>query len=243
MVHSVQHVMSGASGIVFDKDGTLIDLDARWVPLFSTLIERLAERCEDSSLIEDLATVLGIDDGRLVPDGPAAVDTAEQIIGRVVAELVDRDHQHDEAQHAVHAVARDAMGAVGPIEAIGDITGAWSVFRSAGLGVGVATSDDRANTITELTDLGVIDLVDTLRCADDGGPVKPDPAVLTSVAAEWNCSVGALVFVGDSRNDMVTARAAGCGFIVRCDPDSAPRWASEADAMIASIDDLVGEWV
>lgn len=236
---SVAAVMSGARGVVFDKDGTLIDLDARWVPVVSTLIERLAKRCSDPSLVADLAVVLGIEDGRLVPDGHAAVDTSDQIIGHVVAELVDRGQEHAEAQNAVDSVVRDAMGAVGPIQAIGDLIGSLGVMRSAGLPLGVATSDDRANTITELTDLGAIDLVDTLRCADDGGPVKPDPAVLTSVAAEWGCDIGALVFVGDSRNDMATARAAGCGFVVRCHLDRAPSWAPEADAVVASIDELV----
>lgn len=232
-------VMSNVRGIVFDKDGTLVDLDARWVPVFTTLIERLADRFNDPSLIVHLAGVLGIDGRRLVPDSPAAVDTASQIIGRVVNELVDRGIAVAEAHDAVTAVVAQSMGAVGSVEAIGDLVAALGAMRAAGIRIGVATSDDRANTIIELTDLGAIELVDTFRCADDGGPVKPDPVVLTSVADEWGCNVRELVFVGDSRNDMATAEAAGCGFVARCDRDSAPDWASYADAVVASIDELV----
>jgi phosphoglycolate phosphatase len=232
-------VMSGVRGLVFDKDGTLIDLDARWVPAFNRLIGSLADRCDDPSLVGGLAALLGLDGDRLVADGPAAVDTIEQIISRVMAELVDRGRSPDHAEKMVGAAVGDALAAVGSIEAIGELVVSLRAMRAGGLCVGVATSDDRANTVTELTDLGAIDLVDTMRCADDGGPVKPDPGVLTSIAAEWGIAVSELVFVGDSRNDMHTARAAGCSFVARCDRDRWPRWTIEADAIVSSIDELV----
>ncbi len=235
----VAALMSGVRGVVFDKDGTLIDLDARWVPVFSRLIDRLSDRCDDPSLVDGLAELLGIDGDRLVPDGPAAVDTAEQIIGRVVAGLVERGHDASTASEMVVTIASDAITAFGPVRPIGDVAASLAVLRGSGLRIGVATSDDRANTLTELTDIGMIDLVDSMRCADDGGPVKPDPAVLTSIATDWGVEACELVFVGDSRNDMDTARAAGCSFVARCDMDRVPDWADAADAVIASTGELV----
>ena len=236
---SVARLMSSVRGVVFDKDGTLIDLDARWVPVFTTLIDRLADRCDDQSLVASLSNRLGIDGDRLVPDGCAAVDTSEQIFGRVIAELVERGHDAAAAAEMVGSAAADAMTSAGPVQPIGDVAGALTTLRASGRRVGVATSDDRANTVSELTDLGVIDLVDAMRCADDGGPVKPDPAVLTSIANDWGVDAHALVFVGDSRNDMETARSAGCSFVARCDLDRVPRWASDADAVIASTGELI----
>ena len=104
----------------------------------------------------------------------------------------------------------------------------------------MATSDDRANTIDELTELGVIDLVDTVRCADDDGPIKPDPRVLTGFASEWGCDVGRIVFVGDSHNDMATAQSAGCRFVHRGDADRIPTWALQgADAVVGAVSELV----
>ena len=232
-------LLSSVRGVVFDKDGTLIDLDARWVPVFTMLVDRLAGSCDDPSLVRGLSELLGIDGGRLVPDGPAAVDTAEQIIDRVIARLVERGHESSDAEKRVVKVAADAVSAFGPVQPLGDVAASLLALRASGLRVGVATSDDRANTVSELTDLGVVDLVDTMRCADDGGPVKPDPAVLSSIATEWSVAASELVFVGDSLNDMATARAAGCSFVARCDPDRVPDWADAADAVVASIDELV----
>lgn len=236
---AVAALMSSVRGVVFDKDGTLIDLDARWVPVFSTLIERLAGRCDDPTLSEGLSNLLGLDGDRLVPDGRAAVDTAEQIISGVVVELVERGHDATAAAELVGTAAAEAVTEFGQVRPIGDVVGSLTALRGSGLRVGVATSDDRANTLTELTDLGMIDLVDAMRCADDGGPVKPDPAVLTSIATDWGIEAGELVFVGDSRNDMETARAAGCSFVARCDLDRMPDWAGDADVAVASISELV----
>jgi phosphoglycolate phosphatase len=239
MSSSVAAAMSAARGVVFDKDGTLIDLDARWVPAFNALIGRLAARCDDLTMVDELAESLGIDGDRLVADGPAAVDTAAQIIDRVVVTLATRGHEVEAATRMVNSIVVDIGGALGPVAAIGNLTTSLTALRALGLSVGVATSDDRANTVAELTDLGVADLVDTLRCADDGTPTKPDPRVLTSIADEWSHRAGDLVFVGDSRNDMETARAAGCPFIARCDSGRTPTWAADADAVIDSIDRLV----
>lgn len=242
-MRSLSDVMIAKLGVVFDKDGTLVDLDTRWTPAFTALVDRVAARCDDPSLVADLKQSLGIEGQRLVPDSPAAVDTVEQITARVVAELTGRGHDAAAANDIVRAIVSDIGSALGPTAPIGDLAASLTALCDAGLRVGVATSDDRANTVAELTELGIIDLVDTLRCADDGGPVKPDPAVLTSIASEWGHHVGELVFVGDSRNDMDTAHAAGCPFVARCDDGQAPTWTSDADAVVTSIDQLVARLV
>ena len=107
---TVARTMATACGVVFDKDGTLIDLDARWKPWFTDLVDRLAARCGDASLVAALSATLGIDDTGLVADGPAAVDTTEQIIARIVDELVARRHELREAQELVRAVVVEAGG-------------------------------------------------------------------------------------------------------------------------------------
>ena len=78
-----------------------------------------------------------------------------------------------------------------------------------------------------------------MRCGDDDGPVKPDPMVLVSIADELGIDPAGLLFVGDSRQDLATARAAGSPFVARCDPDHPPRWVGEADAVIADVAELV----
>ena len=231
-------VMAGAVGIVFDKDGTLFDLDARWYPYFSGIIDDVAERLGDASLSAVLTGLLGVAEGGLVIDGLAAVGSVSEIGTRVIEELVSLGHDPDLARAAVgDAVALERFGPVAPI---GDIAGTLRALADTGLRLAIATSDGVANTRDELVahDLAVV--FDPVRCADDGGPVKPDPAVLLEIAAAWNVAPSDIVFVGDSRQDLATAQAAGTRFVARCDPTATPTWVSaEADAVVADISELV----
>ena len=69
----------------------------------------------------------------------------------------------------------------GPLVPLGDVASAMRSLAAGGAQLGVATADNRDNTLVELERLGVIHLVGELRCGDDRGPVKPDPEVLWSI--------------------------------------------------------------
>ena len=82
---------------------------------------------------------------------------------------------------------------------------------------------------------------DVIRGAAPGFPYKPDPAAALAIAAEMALPPAAFVFVGDTRIDMETARAAGMfpvgvlwGF-----RDAAELEASGAAALIASPRELL----
>ena len=85
-----------------------------------------------------------------------------------------------------------------------------------------------------------------MRCGDDGGPVKPDPEVLWSLAGELGVEPSRLLFVGDSVQDLQTARAAGMSFVAVVanplpadHPDHPSPAAIAADAWVATISELV----
>ncbi|WP_395154911.1 alpha/beta fold hydrolase [Ilumatobacter sp.] len=231
-------VMAGAAGVVFDKDGTLFDLDARWYPFFSGIIDDVAERLGDESLPVVLTKLLGVTEGGLVIDGLAAVGSVSEIGTRIIEELVSLGHDSDLARATVGEAAADAR--FGPVAPIGDIAGTLRALADRGFRLGIATSDGVVNTRDELVAHDLVDVFDPVRCADDGGPVKPDPAVLLQIAAEWNVAPADIVFVGDSRQDLATAQSAGTRFVARCDPTATPTWAAAAaDAVVGDIAELV----
>jgi phosphoglycolate phosphatase len=233
---AVIELVHRARGIVFDKDGTLVDLDARWVPFFRSFIDVIARECDDPALVFDLESALGVAAERLVADGPAAVEAEHQIKARARDVAVARGHSCSEAALAVStAASQSSFGALAPL---GDISGTMHALASTGRHIGVATSDSRRNTIADLTMLGVFDRVEVVLCGDDGGPVKPDPGVLLEIARRWGLGPDQLLFVGDSRQDLLTARAGGIAFVAVHDPR---RGASllDADASIATVEELV----
>lgn len=231
-------IMSSATSVVFDKDGTLVDLDARWAPYFSHCIEHVARELGDTMLVAMLNELLGLDDRGLVPDGPAAVDTAGQLVDRAAGALVARGHDRDAAMNAF--IEASAGADFGPLEPLGDVGGALRRLHADGLFLGIATSDGRSNTLVELDSLGIGELIDAIRCGDDARAVKPDPSVLTGIAAECGCSPGEVVFVGDSRQDLATAAAAGTQFVARCAPGRVPSWVTDnAVTAILGVEELV----
>ncbi len=231
-------IMASASSIVFDKDGTLVDLDARWAPYFSHYVEHVARQLGDATLVAMVNELIGIDARGLVPEGPAAVETAGQIVDRVAGALVARGHDREAAMAA--SIEAAAHAEYGPLEPLGDVARALRDLRADGLFLGIATSDDRANTLVELDQLGISELIDSIRCGDDACAVKPDPAVLTGIAAECGCSPGEVVFVGDSRQDLAAAVAAGTQFVARCDPGRVPSWVTDnAVTAILGVEELV----
>lgn len=229
-------LMGPVRGIAFDKDGTLVDLDARWLPFFVRIINHAATGVGDPTLADRLRSILGVAEAGLVPDGPAAVETLDQILDRMVGQLVASGVDREQAIEIV-GVADVGIGH-GPLRPLGPVGVTLGALRDR-YPLAVATSDGRRNTTAELEALGVTALIDTMRCGDDDGAVKPDPLVLVSIAAEFGIEPAALLFVGDSRQDLATARAAGSPFVARCDHDRMPGWAVEADAVIADIGELV----
>jgi phosphoglycolate phosphatase len=229
-------VLRGRRGIVFDKDGTLVELHARWVPFFRGFAGDVAAHWGSGILEEELLAVLGVDAARLVPDGPAAVETGRQVRDRLVHELVARGGEPAAARSLVERAYGRARH--GPIVPLGDVVAAFEAFSARGVSIGVATSDDRTTTIGELEVLGVTAHVSALRCGDDAGPAKPDPDVLLSICAQWSLPPSAVVFVGDSRQDLDTARAAGVAFVAVEDDAAANGLGGHADARITSVDVL-----
>ncbi len=235
----IREVMEPIQAVVFDKDGTLIDLNARWAPYFNRFIDDLARSLGDPAAAPKLKHLLGIEARLLLPDSVAAVETEQRMAERIVAELAPRGHDAEAAMRAIDDV--DCMDHLGPLQPIGPVTAALESLANSGYLLGVATSDERANSVRELAELGIDQLIGWLRCGDDDGPVKPDGQVLVGLARHFDCPVDTLLFVGDSEQDMATARASGSKFVVRCDPAAPPGWVDQADGAIADIGELLDD--
>jgi phosphoglycolate phosphatase len=221
-------------GIVFDKDGTLADLERRWVPFFGQIIATVARHGGDPAAETSLAAALGVGPDRLEPGSPAAVKSEGELLAIAVEHLTGRGWPADDAVAAIIAGVEAAT--FGPLVPLGDVVGAMTSL-TVRFQLGVATSDNRANTVEELTALGVSDLLTALHCGDDGKGVKPDPEVLWGISRGWGLEPPELLFVGDSEQDLATARAAGCPFVA-VDTNGPSMLTRSADAWVTSIDEL-----
>lgn len=197
------------SGILFDKDGTLIDYQASWAPT-NLGAGRLAAR-GDAELAARLLTVAGVDPttGYAVSDGLLASGNTEDVAQAWVeagaqfgmAELTDR----------LDTLFRSAVVAAVPVC---DLAALFVGLSDRGLALGIASSDSEAAVAATADRFGLEPHLAFLCGYDSGHGAKPGRGMVDGFCAATGVPADAVAVVGDSSHDMHMAAAAGAGLRV-----------------------------
>jgi phosphoglycolate phosphatase len=227
-------------GILFDKDGTLINFDATWPRLYEILALDLAGG--DSARAETMLVEGGFDPAtRRVRSGStlAAGNTID--IARLwFPELAPEPHRAMVARIDAAFYENGIRYSV-PVPGLAATLAALS---ANGYAMGVATSDGTAGTRAALQALGVAAHLPHVFGYDSVARPKPAPDMVHAFAAATGLDPAEIVVVGDNNHDLAMARAAGAGAAigVLTGNSSADDLAGLADAVLASIGDLP-EWL
>jgi phosphoglycolate phosphatase len=233
--------------IIFDKDGTLIDFTATWVPLIRKRVAFLLKALGRNGELEAfLLKSWGIDpiSGRVDPRGPCPVSprSDEIIIGTMA--LYQHGYPWDEAKQWVNQAfdqadaTSDRKEMLKPVEGIQPLL---SRLKKKGFFLALATSDERRDTEAMLNALDMEGLFDIVLCAGDVSPPKPHPEAILNICRQLSISPQEAIFVGDTVADMMMGRGAGVALTVGIlEGGVTPRVELEkvADLVIDSIRDL-----
>ncbi len=231
MTASSHDVLDGVDAVVFDKDGTLIDVHATWGPAMVTI---LTELVSDAASQRRAAAAIGVDLdlAQLADDSPVIAETNAEIaarlsvaLGRNSAELTTQLEQ---------LVTRHVVESVTPLPGVQKMLESLS---EAGLWLGVATNDGERSARKQVDRLGWSDLFDNVFGYDSGHGGKPGPGMVKASAEEAGCGVGRTVMVGDTLTDIAAATAAGCRSIL-IDPTG--RLGSAATLVVDSPSQIAG---
>lgn len=196
--------MSRPRAVVFDKDGTLIDVHLTWGPVFARVVPAVAgvDADEAAAALElDLAT------GRMAEESVIIAGSNAEI-AQVIADVTGRSP--DEVLAVLEPMIDElAAEHAQPLPATEPVLEALS---SAGVWQGVATNDGVVAAERQLEHLGWRRHFASVLGYDSGFGTKPDPGMLHESARRAGVEVGDLLFVGDTETDRRTAAAAGCGF-------------------------------
>lgn len=225
--------------VAFDKDGTLIDLDAAWGPAAMSWVENAARG--DAGLAESLATELGLDlgSGRLVPGGIFAVGTVAHLYETTLEVLRANGLAEAEARMVASAARTSSAiaGESGNLVPLGDVTGTFRALKEAGIRIAIVSSDDRSAIDSAVIALGVGSLLDAVVSGDEGLDPKPAPDALLEAALRMGVDPGHMLYVGDSWVDAAAGRAAGvAGTVLVGDPPFDAR--EVASVVVAAVDSL-----
>ncbi len=222
-------------GVLFDKDGTLIDFHLTWGPTVHAMITTLA--AGDPGLMAAQAEALhfSLADRRFHATSPlVAGSTADY--GRRWADALGRDDLD------VLKAEIDALSASESLKALTPIAEPQVVFaalRAMGLRIGVATNDSERSARRQIEALGIAPHVDFVAGYDSGHGGKPDPGMVLAFARWLGAPASRIAMVGDSLHDLAAARAAGAVAVaVLSGPADRAALEPHADFVIAHIGDL-----
>jgi phosphoglycolate phosphatase len=94
-----------------------------------------------------------------------------------------------------------------------------------------------------LTDLEIQSFFDVVQGSGSGLPMKPDPAPLLSILRNLDVAAERALYVGDSKTDVATARAAGVPVaLVKCGYTAVPATTLGADWVVESLAEVPSIW-
>jgi phosphoglycolate phosphatase len=197
------------AGILFDKDGTLLDYVKSWVPVNYELA-RIAAR-GDETLARVLLQAGGMDpdSGHVAPDSLlAAGNTVEIADGMVRAGAPFTAEELTTLFDGLFACSADYAVPVT------DLCAFFAGLHAKGYRLGVASSDNERSIRETAKRFGFENYLHYVAGYDSGYGVKPEPGMVLGFCAATGLTPDQVVVVGDNNHDMHMGRNAGVGLTV-----------------------------
>jgi phosphoglycolate phosphatase len=197
---------SPIKGILFDKDGTLLDFHLSWAEINRHAAAHAAQG--DAEFCDRLLAIGGLDartgrynSGSLLAAGSAA-DVARAWVAAgspfSIATLTGN----------LDAIFRSGVHQVVPVT---DLAALFAGLKTRGLKLGVASSDSEAAIHMTLARFACSDQIDFVAGYDSGYGHKPEPGMLLAFANQTGLMPADIAMVGDNWHDMELAQRARAG--------------------------------
>jgi len=210
------HIIKHIDLLVFDKDGTLIDLYVYWSNMIKLRAEGICSyyKLDSSKHEEKLMFEMGVDIHRkeLRPDGPVGLlpravvqKAAEKYLERLDCPDVNRIcfrifKEVDEK--SLSLLDRFIKPLKGAIELL-------RLIKSRDCKIAIATTDKTERAKLAMRFLGIEDLIDLVVGADKVKNSKPAPDILDIIVKDLDIEPLNSVMVGDAKTDIQMGISAG----------------------------------
>lgn len=222
-------------GLLFDKDGTLLDFHASWQPVNDIAIKFAANG--DRALEVKLRAAGGLHPvtGLAQPNTLLAAGSTREIAAAFIAAgspfvLADLVFEID---RIFRAGAQTAVPVL-------DLAAYFAKLKVVGYALGIASSDSEAAIRATAERFGFAHLIDFIAGYDSGHGAKPTPGMVLAFARAVGLAPSEIAVIGDNLHDMEMARRAGAGLriAVLTGTGVAEELSAESDLCLPSIGEL-----
>jgi phosphoglycolate phosphatase len=225
-------------GILFDKDGTLVDFQATWFAIGHLMALRAAGG--DRVRADALLAIAGydFDRHRFKADSVFAAGTNADVVALWYPDVPAAERQAMTVGFDAFTAEQGAAQSValpGSREAVASLHG--SGFR-----LGLATNDSTGGAEKTLLALGIAQMFDAAYGYDAVANPKPAPDSIYAFSDLTGLRPSQIAMVGDNRHDLEMARAGGAGLAIGVLSGTGTRetLAPIADVVLDSVADLPG---
>lgn len=202
-------------GILFDKDGTLIDFFGLWLDAAKQVIPafiRQNQLEQYEGLDKALYEAIGIYEKWLDPNGAFAYKSYGEIAADMEQALKTYDIHLESGkitEEMKHLFTKATQSRDARIVPLTELTELFEELKSRELYIGVATADTEKAAVSCMKKLGVLEYLDYLGSDDGTHKAKPHPEMLLDFAEQSNIHPQEVLVAGDTKNDMIFAKRAG----------------------------------
>jgi phosphoglycolate phosphatase len=201
--------------IIFDKDGTLVDFSATWIPLIEKRADFIMRALGKGEAVKFLMLrSWGIDPLTLKVDPrgpcPVAPRSEEIVMGTMV--LYQQGIPWDESRELVARAFDEADADTDRKKLFKPVDGVQTLLhrlKDQGFRLAIATSDERRDTEAVLSVLDLGGLFDMVLCSGEYDLPKPHPEAILNICRGLSIPPGESAFIGDTVTDMIMGKKAG----------------------------------
>lgn len=232
-------------GILFDKDGTLVDFFSLWLQAATSVIPVFLKQNgmeASKELVQHLLRTIGVDKGEVDPKGALAYKSYGEIAEDICAALAEKGRtipvievrKQLEELFNENVTSRNAK-----FRLFTDMNELMENLKSRKIIIGLATADTEISAKNCLDSIGVKDFFDYIGADDGRRKPKPDKEMFLEFVEQFSLRPEEIAVVGDTYNDMIFAKKnGGIAIGVLSGVSEAEDFGGEADYVIASIREL-----
>lgn len=228
--------MTQYKGLLFDKDGTLIDFMASWLPLIHEASRKMAR--DDEQVAAEMLSATGYDaEKNIITGGSVLAAASNREIAEHWAPFLNR-----EADDAMVAELNNIFqeGSAEHSVPVTNLSELFASFQARGLKLGIATSDSEKGIYSSLGRFDMLDKLDFICGYDTGHGIKPEAGMVNGFCTATGLKPEEVVVVGDNLHDIEMARnaAAGMAIGVLTGTSSAELLGEHADHVLNNISEI-----
>jgi len=201
--------------VLFDKDGTIIDLHYFWGKMTELRCEEIIKRYNlDSFLLSSLCLKLGYDikSGKMLSDGITALYSRSKIIEIFKSDLIEFnvDITKEELENIFDEVSlkfyENMFDYTKPIIEALDLI---KKLKNKGIKIGIVTSDSVVSTELTIKNFNWQNLFDVVVGRESSSLTKESGALTSIALYKLNANPKTTLMIGDAPMDYVSAKNAG----------------------------------